>query len=141
MEENLSIEDVEKEEKYSAHRVRYLKSYRLNTRADYKKISRYGKRQKGDLICIDILEISSPHPRIGITVSKKYGNSPARNRFKRCVKESFRALFPHLDNNLHINIIPRHTDQFVKSDLICKEMAFLLSSYLKKDQLCSTRNS
>lgn len=134
MEEKLSTEDAVKEEKFSAHRICYPKKLRVRKRAEYKKIFRFGKRSKGKLVCIDALNTSSDCPKLGITVSKRYGNSPVRNRFKRCVKESFRALLPYLPNNLYINVIPRYQAKFVKSDEICKEMAFLLSSYLKKDR-------
>ena len=133
MEEKLSIDVDAREEKFSAHKNTYPKKLRLRKRIEYKKIFRSGKRSKGKLMCIDTLLSPSDNPRLGLTVSKRYGNAVTRNRFKRSVKESFRQINHLLDNNLQINIIPRYQAKFVKSDQICKEMLFLLSSYLKKD--------
>jgi len=42
--------------------------------------------------------ISSPHDRIGIIVSKKVGNAVTRNKIKRIIREHFRKMSHHQEN-------------------------------------------
>lgn len=56
---------------------------------------REGVRVSGDLIRLEMRKRaetagSSPVPRVGFTVSKKNGNSVARNRIKRRLREAVR---------------------------------------------------
>lgn len=45
--------------------------------------------------------------RLGITVSRRYGNAVLRNRFKRIVREAFRLSRHQLVVGIDINIRPR----------------------------------
>ena len=46
-------------------------------------------------------------PKLGVTISKKWGKAHKRNRFKRVVREAYRHVYPYLPPRLELNIHPR----------------------------------
>jgi ribonuclease P protein component len=91
---------------------RFPKHMRLLKRCDFLKV-----QNKGDKFCTPSLIIlvrsnTKGNTRLGISVSKKFGNSVKRNHFKRSVREVFRRnqqLFPC---DADVVIIPkRHSRQ------------------------------
>lgn len=92
---------------HSTVRYFYSKSMRLRTSVHYRRM-RFGTfRFVGDWILLDLKFTKGPLCRLGLTVNRKFGNSPARNRFKRLVKESFRLLSPSFTSFFDIVIRPR----------------------------------
>jgi ribonuclease P protein component len=63
---------------------------RLRKRADYLRCYRTGRRRTGALVILYIAANSSGHPRMGITATRKVGNSVVRHRLKRWIKEIYR---------------------------------------------------
>jgi ribonuclease P protein component len=47
------------------------------------------------------------HPRLGLSVSRRFGNAVARNRFKRLMREAFRLSRSELPIGLDLIVIPR----------------------------------
>ncbi len=62
----------------------------LKKRAEFQKIYRHGVRFVGKSALITYLPTDGDLPRLGLTVTKKYGNAVRRNRFKRLAREAFR---------------------------------------------------
>lgn len=89
-------------------RLKFPKAARLRSRSDYRRVLKASCRIQGESICIDFYRGSSPVPKLGITVSKKYGKAHARNYFKRLVREAFREISPSLPQGLEINVLPLH---------------------------------
>lgn len=73
---------------------RFRKSSRLRKRQEFVLLSQQGHHFKGKVLYISWKETQLPTIRLGITVTKKYGNAVQRNRFKRLSREAFRCSCP-----------------------------------------------
>ena len=58
---------------------------------DFGRVYRPGKSKADDCLVLYILENGTDVKRLGITVSKKIGNSVVRSRVKRIIKEAWRV--------------------------------------------------
>ena len=78
----------------------FPRAVRLPRRSDFLRAYAQGRRAHGKLVVIYVLasEPDAPAPawRIGITASRKVGNSVVRNRVRRRVREYFRRNKPLL---------------------------------------------
>jgi ribonuclease P protein component len=48
-----------------------------------------------------------PHPRLGISASRRLGGAIVRNRWKRLLREAFRLTRPQLPASLDLVVVPR----------------------------------
>jgi len=72
--------------------VKLARTSRLRVRREFLEVQQRGRRiHSGELIVL-ALDSGGPRPRIGITVSSKVGNAVERNRVKRWIRESWRAV-------------------------------------------------
>ena len=98
------------------------KSGRLRKRSEFTAVAARGsKLYLPDFIIVKAVSELS-WPRIGITVSRKVGNSVYRNRIKRLIREFFRnnrELFLSAD----YNIIARSGAVNLGFDGVCQELA------------------
>ncbi len=72
----------------------FLKSHRLRKSSQFQSLSKNSNSFHGKVLYIVWKANGLSHPRLGITVTKKYGDAHVRNRFKRLVREGFRTLIP-----------------------------------------------
>lgn len=105
----------------------FPKSARLRNRCEFLKVTSNSQRYFGQFIVIDLGLSCSRQSRLGITVTKKYGNSCKRNRFKRIVREAFRLCRSQLPEGRDIHIRPRTKIYQATSIDIGKEMKTLLA--------------
>jgi ribonuclease P protein component len=105
----------------------FPKNARLRKRRDYLRMQKVGRRLVGRLCCIDVASNSHPCPRLGISASTRYGDSPTRNRFKRIAREAFRKIAPELPASLDLHVVPRPLAKKVSSLDLEKEFLTLLS--------------
>lgn len=104
---------------------RFPKSSRILRRNEFERILRQGKRRSGKWLVIEYRVL--PHlpvakAKLGITVTKKYGKAHDRNRFKRLVRESFRALPPDWLVACEIVVRPRGAVALVEKPLSCQDV-------------------
>lgn len=84
----------------------YPKSKRLRARHQYRRLAYSGNRSIGKLIAFDFKQNHLSHPRLGITVTKRFGKAHERNRFKRLVREAYRIFFASSSVNVDFNVKP-----------------------------------
>ena len=87
---------------------KFPKSVRVLQRSHFLSILKQGRHFLGNDVRIEYKRHSkSPFPKLGITVSRRYGKAHDRNRFKRVVREAFRELRGVLPADLELNISPK----------------------------------
>jgi ribonuclease P protein component len=74
----------------------YPKTARLRRDADFTVVRARGRRVNGRQAVVRVAPRPSGPARLGIGVPRAYGGAPRRNRFRRLVREAFRALRPTL---------------------------------------------
>jgi ribonuclease P protein component len=86
---------------------RFSKKSRLLKPYQFQRVLRQGKSFAGKYIVAHLFLGSSLNPKLGLTVSKRFGNAAKRCRFKRLVREAFRLSAHHLPSSLEIHVKPR----------------------------------
>lgn len=81
------------------------KIYRLKNRASYNYIYRKGRRVANDLVSICFVD--AHNLKVGVSVSKKIGNSVVRSLVKRRIKEYFRQMLPLVKSNYNYVIVAK----------------------------------
>jgi len=81
---------------------------RVRKRAEFLDIQSGGARVNGDCLVFVVKRRAEGSPlRLGITASRKIGNSVQRSRARRLIREGFRAVFSELPDALDIVVIVR----------------------------------
>jgi ribonuclease P protein component len=81
---------------------------RVRKRAEFLDIQSGGVRVNGDCLVFVVKRRPAGSPlRLGITASRKIGNSVQRSRARRLIREGFRAVFADLPDALDIVVIVR----------------------------------
>ena len=76
-------------------RYRFLRRFRLRKRYDFLRVQQAGRRHRGRFLTFLQAPAAEAEGRIGITVSRKVGHSPARSFTRRRLRELYR-LHRHL---------------------------------------------
>lgn len=84
-----------------------MKTESLKKNYEFKKVYKWGKSVVGRYLVIYYLKNNLNYNRLGITVSKKVGNSIVRNHTRRLIKESFFQYEENLIKGYDIVIIAR----------------------------------
>ena len=87
--------------------MRFTQSLRKNRQ--FQEVYKKGVSRANRYLVMYVLENHQDENLLGISVSKKVGNSVKRNRAKRLMKESYRAISPSLPSGYDFIIIARNT--------------------------------
>ena len=79
----------------------------LKKNRDFQKVYRLGKSYANKYLVMYILENHTERNRIGISVSKKVGNSVIRHHLTRLIRESYRLHEDMFNNGLDIVVVAR----------------------------------
>ena len=81
----------------------------LKKNKDFQKVYKNGKSYANKYLVMYVLENELKNNRIGVSVSKKVGNSVVRHRLARLIRESFRLNGDKFQSGLDIVVIARNT--------------------------------
>jgi ribonuclease P protein component len=110
---------------------RFPARYRILRNADFRRA--YRKRctaSDGELLVFGH-ENGLPHPRLGLSVSKRLGNAVVRNRWKRVLREAFRLSRPRLPCGLDLVVVPRESGK-AELDRVTRSLCRLAGKLARK---------
>ena len=81
----------------------------LKKNSDFQKVYRQGKSYANRYLVMYVLENHTEGNRLGISVSKKVGNSVITHHLPRLIRESYRLHEDMFNNGLDIVVIARST--------------------------------
>ena len=87
--------------------MKYSESLKKNM--DFQNVYKNGKSYANKYLVMYVLENDLNKNRIGISVSKKVGNSVIRHRITRLIRESYRLQEDMFNSGLDIVVIARST--------------------------------
>lgn len=99
----------------------------LNKNYQFSRVYKRGSSAAGRYLILDCLKNRQKVLRLGITASKKVGNSVIRNRIRRLIKENYRQLEDRVVLGFDIVFIVRSNKKLPTYYDIKKEMKYLLS--------------
>lgn len=70
---------------------RFPKAKRLHSRNDFDQLFQHGK-VLADAVLVLHARVTTANGRLGISISKRVGHAPCRNRWKRLIREAYRRL-------------------------------------------------
>lgn len=79
----------------------------LKSNLHFKKVYAEGKSYANHYLVMYVLKTDSERNRLGISVSKKVGNSVVRHRLTRLIRESYRLNELNFEKGLDIVVIAR----------------------------------
>lgn len=109
------------------HNFTFPKTHRIRSKIEFSKVFDAKMRESRGPLTIYALPNALRHPRLGISIGRKVGTAPRRNRIKRLLRESFRLMqhdFPR-GYDLLVTVRPH-------APLILAEYQRILSSAMVK---------
>ena len=91
--------------------MKYSESLKKNM--DFQNVYKNGRSYANRYLVMYVLENNCNKNRIGISVSKKVGNSVIRHRITRLIRESYRLQEDMFNSGLDIVVIARATARYV----------------------------
>jgi len=116
----------------------FPKTRRIRRGADFKRAFDRRRSVADDLFIVYACENELPFSRLGLSVSRKVGHAPVRNRWKRLIREAFRRMAEEADSGVDFVVIPRthrsQTNGPTSMELTQQSLRSLLSRARRKLQ-------
>ena len=94
----------------------------LKRNADFQRVYREGKSYANRYLVLYVLQNQTERNRLGISVSKKVGNSVVRHRMARLIRESYRLQEDMFNSGLDMVVIARKSAK----DKTCQDIGSAL---------------
>lgn len=92
----------------------------IKKNSDFQNVYKHGKSYANRQLVMYVKQNNEKNSRIGISVSKKVGNSVVRHRLVRLVRESYRLNENNLNQNVDIVVVVRVQAKDADFHEICK---------------------
>lgn len=88
----------------------------------FERLYRRGKSFVGKTVVTYVMFSKHDKVMMGITTSKKIGNSVCRSRSRRVIREAFRIIAPNVKKGVNIIFVARGRTPYIKSTDVLMEM-------------------
>ena len=114
---------------------RFRPEEHLRRPSDFRRVYERRRSASDDWLIVYACENELPHLRIGLSVSRKYGQATRRNRLRRLYREAFRLSRHHMPTGLDLILIPRKNDEPPLRELLhsLPRLVFQLSRKLARE--------
>jgi ribonuclease P protein component len=96
----------------------FLPQYRIRRGADFRRAYERRSSVADERIVIFGYANGLPHPRLGISASRRIGGAVLRNRWKRLLREAFRLTRSRLPTGIDLIVIPRPASEPTLASLV-----------------------
>ncbi len=118
--------------------MKYKYSESLKSNLDFQRVYKNGKSYANKYLVMYVLENSKDKNRLGISVSRKVGNSVVRHKVTRLIRESYRLHENIFNSSLDIVVLARKSASNVSYSKI--ESALLHLAKLHQNEEIRNRN-
>lgn len=102
--------------------------YRLKKKYQFNYVYRVGKSYHGKYAMLVFSPSKNKNIKIGISVSKKVGNSVKRNRARRLLREAISPFLQSLKNNYNVIVVAKSS---INDQKLASVMQDIKDSFLK----------
>ena len=124
-----------KKESHCIKNFGFKKNFRLLKRREFLNLRKESRRFYGSCISIDYSFKELKTPKLGITVSKKFGNACARNYFKRSVREAFRLNRSTIPLKMIMQVSPLHGKETPTPQTVAQDFFKLFEKLHPKNEI------
>ena len=121
----------------TARRHTYPKSHRLGGRLQFTAVFDAKVRESRGALTAYALPNELGHPRLGISIGRRVGTAPRRNRIKRLLRESFRLMQHDLPRGYDFVIVVRPHEPLMLADY----QRLMSGTFVKLHQAWQRRDS
>ncbi len=100
----------------------FPKKVRLRKRPQFLTVGKAGRKVHTAHFLLLWLPNRLPHPRLGVTVTRKVAGAVGRNRIKRMVREAFRRKGRHLLAPVDVVVVAKKHARRLRGDQVAQEL-------------------